>query len=97
MEMEEELNLQMAQEEVDQLAKEAFKKMQEEWKSTDSENDDEQKYDEDGNPIIKRKEKRTHRGKLNYDMNVQTEGNIDDALFEHPLDLVQQHDSHYSP
>lgn len=77
------------------MAKEAYKQLEEEWKSTDSE--DEQKYDEDGNPIIKRKDKRPHRGKLNYDMNVQTEGNIDDALFEHPLDLIQQNASQYSP
>ena len=46
---------------------------------------------------MKRKDKRGHRGKLNYDMNVQTEGNIDDALFEHPVDVVMQNQSQYSP
>ena len=79
------------------MAKEAHKKMLEDWKSSDSSKDNELKYDENGKPIVKKKDKKQHRGKLNYDMNVQTEGDIDDALFEHPIDIVQQNQSQYSP
>lgn len=40
------------------MAKEAHKKMLEDWKSSDSSKDNELKYDENGKPIVKKKDKK---------------------------------------
>lgn len=71
LQMEGELEVQIAQEEVQQLAKEAQAKLEQN-NATDSDDDPNKlKYDEDGNPVVnKKKKKKTHRGKDNYDMNV---------------------------